>query len=298
MIHIRFMCNLGNQMFQYAAARLAAQRLECALVVSQDAFLWRDVLRGRHTMALFNAFPTLYTGLGGRVVDFCERYLPRVTRRLERRLFSREFRPWSPGLAPREGLEGYDPGYLHLERFTRLVGYFQSPLYLQGHEAEVRRWYAMSSQESMDVRRRWAQIGLDPAETVAVHVRLGDYRQQPAFGDSEQGGWVLPREYYQRALEMAGTRRPIALFSDEPDLAEAHLGRKADYLARTGDSRVDFCMMSSCTRMVIANSTYSWWAAWLNPNASALIVAPQFFLGRAAGTWYPKDIRVEGWHYV
>jgi hypothetical protein len=298
MIHIRFMCNLGNQMFQYAAARLAAERLNCPFVISQDAFVWRDVLRGRQTMPLFKAFPDLDRGLGARCVDFCERYLPQLTARLKRALFPTEFRPWSPSAAPREGLEGYDPGYLQLEKFSRLVGYFQSPLYMRGHEGTVRDWFRMSSDESADVKRRWEKIGIDPAEAVAVHVRLGDYRQQPPIGASEEGGWLLPRQYYDQGLEVAGSNRRIALFSDEPDLAEAYLGRKVDYVSRTGDSRVDFCMMSSCARVIIANSTYSWWAAWLNPNPSALIVAPEFFLGRNIGTWYPKDIRVDGWHYL
>jgi hypothetical protein len=188
-------------------------------------------------MPLFRAFPALPRGLGAGWIDFSERYLPRSTARLERALFPTEFRPWSPAAAPRQGLEGFDPGYLQLQKFTRLIGYFQSPLYLKGHEDAVRGWYRMSSDESADTRRRWAQIGIDPAEAVAVHVRLGDYREQPSIGASEEGGWILPR--------------------------------RADYVARTGNSRVDFCMMSSCARMIIGNSTFSWWAAWLNPSTSS-----------------------------
>jgi hypothetical protein len=289
MIYIRLLSNLGNQMFQYAAGRLAAERLNCPFVVSEGRFPWRDVPRVRQTMALFQAFPNLPAGLEG---GFLDRYLDL------RALLATEFRPWSPGAAPKIGLEGYHPGYLRLKKSTRLIGYFQSPLYMQGHEDKVRGWYRMSSDESADVQRRWAEIGIDPAEAVAVHVRLGDFREQTPIGVSEEGGWLLPRQYYDQALEVVGPGRRIAVFSDEPDLAEAYLGRKVDYVSRTGDSRVDFCMMSSCARMIIANSTYSWWAAWLNQNRSALIVAPEFFLGRNVGTWYPKDIRVDGWHYV
>jgi len=293
------MCNLGNQMFQYAAARLAAERLKCPFIISQGVFAWRDVVRGRQTMALFKTFPDLSAGLGARCVNLSERYWPHFTARLERALFANEFRPWSPAAAPREGLEGYDPGYLQLGKFTRLVGYFQSPLYLQGREETVRHWFRMSSQERADIDRRWVQTGIDPADAVAVHVRLGDYRREAPIGSaSEEGGWILPRRYYQQALEVVGHDRPIALFSDEPDMAQAYLGRKVDYVSRTADSRVDLRMMSSCARMIIANSTYSWWAAWLNTNSAPLIVAPEFFLGRSVGTWYPRDIRVEGWQYV
>jgi hypothetical protein len=292
------MSALGNQMFQYVAARLAAQRLNCPFVLSQGTFAWRDVLRGRPTIPIFRVFPSLDTGLGARCINLSERYLPRLSERIERRIFANELRPWSPSLAPWEGLEGYDPAYLQVPRFTRLVGYFQSALYMRGHEAAVRQWFASSAIESAQIRRRWSDMGIDPSEAVAVHVRLSDYRRQTPIGQSEEGGWVLPREYYERAFDVIGRHRKIVVFSDEPELAEQYLGRQADHVSRSGDMRIDFRMMSSCARMIIANSTFSWWAAWLNPIASRQILAPEFFLGRNVRTWYPRDIKVEGWRYL
>jgi len=298
MIHIRFMGGLGNQMFQYAAARLAAERLDTRFLISQAVFSWRDVLAGRQTVPLFKAFPALDAGLAARCLDLSERYLPRFTQRIEHGFFPTEFRPWHPAAALWEGLEGYDTSYLDIKKFTRLVGYFQSPLYMRGHEHTVRSWFAHSTAETLDIRRRWAQVGIDPEEAVAVHVRLSDYRIQVPIGASEEGGWILPRRYYSDAFDVIGASRKIILFSDEPDLAEEYIGRKADHVSRTGDTYLDFRLMSSCRHMIIANSTFSWWAAWLNPNQCKLVVAPEFFLGRNIGTWYPRDIRVEGWRYV
>jgi hypothetical protein len=298
MIHVRFMGNLGNQMFQYAAARLAAERLGCPFVLSQGWFSWRHALTRRPSMALFQMFPRLHPGLLPGVIDGCERYGGRLARRLEQRIFPTRFRPWSPGAAPWEGLEGYDPGYLEVRKFTRLMGYFQSPRYLQGHETRVRQWFADSNEQRSAIAQRWSDIGIDPADAVAVHVRLSDYRKQTPLGENPQGGWLLPRDYYRKALAVVGRGRKIALFSDEPELAEEYIGRKAEHVSAARDPGIDFRMMSSCTHMIIANSTFSWWAAWLNPAPSPVIVAPRFFLGHSAGTWYPKDIQVEGWHYV
>jgi hypothetical protein len=289
---------LGNQMFQYVAARLAAQRLQSQFVISLGTFAWRDVPHGRPTTPIFSVFPNLHVGLGARCVNLSERYLPQWSERLERRIFANEFRPWSPSLAPWEGLEAYDPGYLQVPRFTRLVGYFQSALYMRGFEASVRQWFASTAIQSAEIRRRWSEIGIDPAEAVAVHVRLSDYRRQTPIGQSAEGGWVLPREYYQRAFDAIGRQRKIVVFSDEPDLAEQYLGRQADHVSRSGDMGIDFRMMSSCARMIIANSTFSWWAAWLNPSVSREILAPECFLGRNVGIWYPRDIKVEGWRYL
>jgi hypothetical protein len=298
MIHIRFIGNLGNQMFQYAAARLAAERLGCRFILSQGWFSWRHALTRRPSMALFNMFPQLHPGLAPGAIDWCERYGGRFAERLEQRIFPTRFRPWSAAAAPWEGLEGYDPRYLDVCKFTRLVGYFQSPRYMQGHEARVRQWFTESSAERIAIERRWSDIGIDPAAAVAVHVRLGDYRIQTPLGESPEGGWLLPRNYYRTALERVGRNRKIVVFSDEPELAEDYIGRKAEHVSRTGDPGIDFRMMASCAQLIIANSTFSWWAAWLNRVPSPTIVAPRFFLGHSAGTWYPRDIQVEGWHYV
>jgi len=298
MIHIRFMGGMGNQMFQYAAARLAAERLDTHFLIAQAVFSWRDVLRRRQTIPLFKAFPGLDAGLAARCLDLSARYLPRFTERLEKRLFPKEFRPWHPQAALWEGLEGYDANYREIGKFTRLIGYFQSPLYMRGHEHTVRSWFANSTAQTLEIRRRWVEFGIDPDEAVAVHVRLSDYRIQLPIGASEEGGWILPRRYYSHAFDVIGASRKIVLFSDEPDMAEDYIGRKAHHVVRTGDPILDFRLMGCCRHMIIANSTFSWWAAWLNSLEDKLIVAPEFFLGRNIGTWYPKDIKVDGWHYV
>jgi hypothetical protein len=298
MIHIRFIGGLGNQMFQYAAARLAAERLGCGLFISQGWFSWRDALTRRPSMSLFKVFPHLYAGIAPGCIDFAERHGRGMAVWIERQVFHNRFRPWSPSVAPYEGLEGYDPGYPQLRKFTRLVGYFQSPLYMQFREEAVRRWFGVSAEETAQVQRRWSEVRIDPTETVAVHVRLGDYRRQIPIGETKESGWVLPASYYRRALESIGRRRTIALFSDEPDAAADLLGRRADYVSRSGDQGVDLRMMSSCKYMVIGNSTFSWWAAWLNMHADREIVAPEYFLGRNLQVWYPRDIKVDGWTYL
>jgi len=297
-IYVRFVGQLGNQMFQYAAARLAAERLGCPFIVTQAGFTWRDYVRRREKIQLFRSYPELHRGLAMNLVSAFEHHLEGPSAWIKDKVFRTEFRPWSPETAPWEGLEGFDPAYRTLPRFTRLVGYFQSPLYMSGREDAVRTWFARSSQEALDVAARWSALGLDPERTVAVHVRLGDYRHQVPLGHNPDGGWILPQSYYRDALERIGPDVKIALFSDEPDTAAQYIGKPADYISRTEDIRLDFLMMSSCKYMITANSTFSWWAAWLNSTSDPVIIAPEFFLGRNLSEWYPRDIRVEGWRYV
>ncbi len=231
-------------------------------------------------------------------VNLLERYLEDRSKWIEEKLFPTEFRPWSSSNAPWEGLEGFDPAYRTVPKFTRMVGYFQSPLYMKGHEEVVRTWFSCSDQDAADVAARWSALGLDPHRTVAVHVRLGDYRRQVPLGDNPEGGWILPRTYYQEALDLIGPNLNIALFSDEPNVASEYIDRRVDYIAKTGNMKIDFLMMSSCKYIIIANSTFSWWAAWLNSSHEKIVFAPKFFLGRNIGEWYPRDIKVEDWQYL
>ena len=147
------------------------------------------------------------------------------------------------------------------------------------------------------VREQWTRAGLDPENTVAVHVRLGDYRQQQTVAAGEDG-WILPRDYYDRALSSLGTNYPIALFSDEPDKAREFLGREVAYVSDGCDIKRDLYMMASCNQIVMANSSFSWWAAWLNAGAGKMIVAPKYHVGWQLREWYPAGIKVEGWTYV
>jgi hypothetical protein len=285
-------------MFQYAAARLAAERLGCSFIISQGGFSWRDFCNRRESLQLFRIYPELDRGIGMNCVSLLERYFEGPSEWIKEKLFPTEFRPWSSSSAPWEGLEGFDPAYRTVPKFTRMVGYFQSPLYMKGHEEVVRKWFSCSGQEAVDVGARWSALGLDPDRTVAVHVRLGDYRGQVPLGDNPEGGWILPRTYYQEALDLIGPDLNIALFSDEPDNAYEYIGRQVHYIARTGNIKIDFFMMSSCKYMIIANSTFSWWAAWLNSPHKKIVVSPKFFLGRNISEWYPRDIRVEDWQYL
>jgi hypothetical protein len=66
----------------------------------------------------------------------------------------------------------------------------------------------------------------------------------------------------------------VAVFYDEPDRAEEHIGRKADISAAGGDKNADFVMMSHCRFIVIGHGTFSWWAAWLGSSTDKFFIAP------------------------
>ncbi len=123
---------------------------------------------------------------------------------------------------------------------------------------------------------------IDGCEAVSVHVRGGDYRDpqsQNRFGD------VCTPEYYRQAIRRVRERvsDPVFfVFSDDPDYAREMLGELGDavYVTHnTGpESYRDMQLMSRCRHHIIANSSFSWWGAWLDPRADKTVYAPARWL--------------------
>jgi hypothetical protein len=108
---------------------------------------------------------------------------------------------------------------------------------------------------------------------IAVHIRRGDYKLLPEFG-------LLGKRYYQDAIERLrdeGHQGPVWIFSDDPVCAQKMLQGEAISLGAIGDLYV----MSHASANVIANSTFSWWGAWMNESSQNVIAPNPWFQGMA-----------------
>jgi hypothetical protein len=171
---------------------------------------------------------------------------------------------------------------------VEIVGYWQSHRYFAPAEARVREAF-----------RFRVPLPTAPAlqsdESVAVHVRRGDYlapKRAARFG-------VLAPEYYTDAMALvaARVREPSFLvFSDDAAWCRDRFGGddRVTIVAPDGrDPRRDLQLMAACRHHVVANSSFSWWAAWLGESADQVVVAP-------AG-WHrdpslrPDDLIRPGW---
>jgi hypothetical protein len=195
-----------------------------------------------------------------------------------------------------KGNEAYDPRIWDIRGGTWLCGYFQSPRYFVGWEPEIRRWYQPPSDTASRVNAALSTLPENPTDMLAVHVRLGDYVSVRSY--FPEVGWALPPAFYERALSRFPEKVPIALFSDEPDIATTFLPRSPAWISQGSHHALDLFAMASFRRMVISNSSFSWWAAWLNSQPNKEIVAPEFHIGWRHRHWFPADIRVNGWTYV
>ena len=117
---------------------------------------------------------------------------------------------------------------------------------------------------------------------IALHVRRTDYIQ------NAENHFNLPIEYYEAALKRFDANRNVIVFSDDPLWChdEALFADDRFIISENEDNRVDLCLMSLCDDFIIANSTYSWWGAWLSSNKEKKVIAPVQWFGK---TGYTKD---------
>lgn len=172
-----------------------------------------------------------------------------------------------------------------------MAGYWQCAAYAAAVEETLRRDLVFRTAPGGRNRALFERIRAEPA-SVSVHVRRGDYLD---LDDAP----VLPAAYYRQAVELIAARvggLRIFVFSDTPDWARSVLefGHATEHVDVNGEDAAeeDLRLMTMCRHHVIANSSFSWWGAWL-AGTSGAVVAPKYWMMRS-DTHYP-DLFPESW---
>ncbi len=111
-----------------------------------------------------------------------------------------------------------------------------------------------------------ADIGYEPY--VSIHVRRGDYVNNPFYVD------LMETNYYKKAMSLFPEDK-FLVFSDDIEWCKEQAIFKGCIFSERNDEVTDLNRMASCKHNIIANSSFSWWAAWLNPNTEKKVVAPR-----------------------
>ncbi|TDK46245.1 alpha-1,2-fucosyltransferase [Antarcticimicrobium luteum] len=276
MIITRLHGRLGNQMFQYAAARSLAARL--GVPVALDT---RGALR-RGEGVLTRVFDLPLAAPEGLPPDRAERPLAYGLWRLSGR---------APRFRRERGL-GYNPAFEDWGDNSYLHGYWQSERYFAGIARDIRRDFTFPRFSNAQNSEMAARIGESLA--ISLHVRRGDYLTLSAHT-------VCDEAYYHSALArlldgLPGTPT-VFVFSDDPAWVKENLPLPVekvvvDFNGPDTDFE-DMRLMSLCRHNIIGNSSFSWWAAWLNAHADKRVAGPVQWFGD------PKlrnpDILPEGW---
>jgi len=278
-------------MFQYAAGRALADRLGADLLLDTRAFenalAFQDYTRRAYALAPFKLRARLATA-----ADLQDWPLWVVEIGMRMRAVRPLFRRWhfEYGIT-------YDSRLRTLHEPVCLVGYWQSERYFIDIADRIRADFALA-QPMRDNNSRLLELARS-AHSVGLHVRRGDF---VSLSDAAQVHGLCSIDYYRRAIQLVGERCPqcrFLVFSDDPQWARAELPLDPSALFVTGNEQQpeqDLALMSACKHHVIANSSFSWWAAWLGYSAGQIVVAPSPWY--ASSKLDTRDLAVARWHYI
>ncbi|HEX8910956.1 MAG TPA: alpha-1,2-fucosyltransferase [Humisphaera sp.] len=294
MVIVQLVGGLGNQMFLYATARALARRRATGLRldVSHFAGPQRPGYLGQYNRSFklshFNILQSLATATD---VSRQLRRLP--TRGIPGRLVA-AWR-WRFASLPfghfGERTPNVDPAVRRLPGDVYLTGYFQCEAYFREAADSLRREFTPRDHGLTEYAAAYVAARRHAGgPVVAVHVRRGDLAHcSEVIGNSKLVyGPPVTVDYLRAAMaRFAGLRPTFLVFSDSSrdlDWCRERLAGDRVHFAYGHDDLQDFAIIRACDHQIISNSTFSWWAAWLNPNPAKRVIAPRHWYHP---DWYP-----------
>ncbi|RKS45138.1 glycosyl transferase family 11 [Gillisia mitskevichiae] len=279
MILISLQGGLGNQMFQYAIARILGEKNHTPVVLEKSFFILKEKKPG-HTPRDFelNIFNNEYLISSDLHVNKFTNlsFLNKVRKKLGcnyPKTFLEEKFTFNP-----EALLVKPPVILH--------GYFQSYKYYDGYEALVKQIFEFPVNKLDEVNSSLL-YRIKETTAISIHIRRGDFINDMKT-KTFHGNCSI--DYYLKAINFFVSKFSgfqLFFFSDDSEWVKEKFetlpNPKLFIDHNKGENNwKDMFLMSSCSHNIIANSSFSWWAAWLNNNPNKTVIAPK--------NWFAKDI--------
>ncbi len=288
MILVKIFSGLGNQMFQYAFARSLS--LKRGVPVKLDATALPDKFGRRYHLDSFNINAAMANQ--GEITRLSE---PRFG--LLRRIIAKIVRQARPRpKSYRKELKDYvyDSNMLVVDGDSYFDGYWQNQRYFIDISEVIRSDFTFRNPP--EGRNAAALLEIERSNSVSIHIRRGDYLNSPP---SALIHGVCTLEYYREAINVILSKviNPVFyIFSDDPEWVKKEF--IVDQVSvvvenNTDKPQEDLRLMSFCKHNIIANSTFSWWAAWLNSNPDKIVIAPKQWVVLPGIN--ADDIIPEGW---
>jgi hypothetical protein len=291
MIIIKLKGGLGNQMFQYAFGKVMSLKNSTQLYLDTSGYANAVKMDGftprTYELTIFDSVAEIIDP-----VKLNKQLYPRKIEKYIRYILGRNtIKYHSPGV-------GYDNTAYNIPNNVYYVGYFQSYKYYTNMEDRIKECFKFK-QELLNARTVKTKNELTDKHTISVHIRRGDYVTDSTTNENHG---LCSMEYYNTCIDLMMQRvdNPVfVFFSDDIEWVKNEFGNRnlnsvfIDF--NTGsDSWMDLYLMQHCKHNIIANSSFSWWGAWLNHNSSKIVCAPN--------NWFKKkeidiidDLIPESW---
>ncbi|PIA78015.1 hypothetical protein BFR04_07220 [Gaetbulibacter sp. 4G1] len=253
MVVIRLIGGIGNQLFQYAAAKALSIKHKESLFLDIDAF--KTYKTHAYGLNHFNIKEKVYKN---NLPKWCKKFFYRF--KIYKNYYEKDFT---------YNKDFFNQKYINIF----LKGYFHSEQYFIKFREELLKDLKIVS----PLKKETIELieAINQSNSVSIHIRRGDYLLHDMHNTSKD-------VYYKKALNyiLNHVENPIYyVFSDDMDwVKENFITNSKTYYVDINDaesSYQDLLLMSNCKHNVIANSSFSWWGAWLNTNPNRIVIAPE-----------------------
>jgi Glycosyl transferase family 11 len=197
-------------------------------------------------------------------------------------------RPSRTATIPNDGFSRPEDVVEKLTDDTRYVGFFQSERFFAHFADDVRTAFRLRAEHQHAFLNLYSDLA--HGAYVCCHMRRTDYR---GFA----GGAALPMSYYESALSRieVAPRLPVVFVGDDLEEARVAFGDLERVRFEHNDEAIDLQLLINASAVVVSNSTFGWWGAWLNERSDRLVIAPRYWLGFSFGWEYPPCVIPDGW---
>lgn len=290
MIIVHITGGVGNQMFQYALGYSLSQTLSYKLKLDISEFDDYDLHLRNYELGLFDI-----------EVDVATMYEVQRLKEKKKNILAAIFRKLKINIIPiatgyyQEPHYHFDENIFNIQGDTYIQGYWQSEKYFKEYRDDVLKQFTLKKEIHTKTKEYLQKI--NKTEAISLHVRRGDYVSSE---HSSKIHGTCSLDYYKNAIihiEKSTKNPHFFIFSDDLDWAKANLtfidNKTFVELDKNIPDQEEMYLMSKCQHNIIANSSFSWWGAWLNQNADKIVIAPkQWFLDSSMNI---KDLIPDDW---
>lgn len=271
---------LGNQMFQYAIGRHLAWLNNTKLYLD-CSFYQTDYLR-KYELSNFNIKASVLSDKKMTLMGINDYY---KVNKIEKFIYQNIYqKPLSK--ITESSISNYQDLLKVYETDIYLEGYWQTENYFKNISEIIKEDFIL---KIPDKKHFYNTLNIvNKSNSVSLHIRRGDYAYNPTVNNIHG---LCSIEYYKSAMLILKEKKidpQIIVFSDDMAWCKENLhslSNKIYYVEDTHENYEDLYLMSRCQHNIIANSSFSWWAAWLNPNPNKIVIAPQ--------KWFKNEEKIE-----